>query len=326
MKDPGELETDDASPRGQGAIGTGLSWSDLAILMAASVLAFVVYPSPLWSTEPGSSHVLRFAVSYLGVIPLAAAMQYYRGRAFDLKGLTAAVLIVWATKMLVTVGVWDRMAKSVRAPLEPPAPAHLVRADHTEYQAVAGFSGRRLSGRVVDAEGRPLAGALVSLGGVSTGKPFPPDVLSAKSVLSIGPTRFEPRVVVVAAGAKLALRNDDAKSAVLRGTEHGRTVNNVPLVADGPERVLKPSSPGLIRFVRTDQPETAPGWVWVVGTPYYAVTDERGGFVLEHAPEGNIVVTVDHLPEGAVDATTVETPISEPGDQDVRISLTRSRD
>ena len=53
--------------------GSGLPAPALLTLLAASVGLFLVYNGLLWRAPREASHVARFAVSYLVVIPLAVA-------------------------------------------------------------------------------------------------------------------------------------------------------------------------------------------------------------------------------------------------------------
>jgi hypothetical protein len=159
----------------RGRMGTGLRWADLVLLIAVSTALFVVWPTLLWKTTRDASHVSRFAVSYLAVIPLAASQLAFRWRRVPLRELSAAVLIVWSVKMLITVGLYDGFVTRGRTTYDPPAaPEQFVHVEEHGYTAIPDFTGRTVQGEVSIAGGALVRGAWIYAPAVRAGVAMPP--------------------------------------------------------------------------------------------------------------------------------------------------------
>lgn len=130
--------------------------------------------------------------------------------------------------------------------------------------------------------------AVVYLKAVTSGKPWgkpeAPPLLDNKSC------RFEPPVQVIRAGA-IAIHNSDPVLHNTHGFYGRRTAFNVALPDKGQQVVRELPRPGMVR-VECD----AHGWmlahVYVADNPYYAMTDDKGGFAIGDVPPGSYTLVV----------------------------------
>ena len=118
--------------RSAGVPGTGLPAAPYALIVVISVALFMVWGGLLWRAPREASHVWRFAVSYLVVIPLAA-VALLAVRRLTWAHVTAATGSIWAIKLLVTATLYMFLARGTNTRLEaapvssaslhhPPAP------------------------------------------------------------------------------------------------------------------------------------------------------------------------------------------------------------
>jgi plastocyanin len=160
-----------------------------------------------------------------------------------------------------------------------------------------------------------LADVVVSLKGVigkSTGPSQPPVVLDQKGCL------YTPPILAVQTGQKLLVRNSD-------NCIHN--VHSVPKMA-GNEEHNDAQMPGAANLTYTfAKPEmfitfkcdVHPwmfAWVSVFDSPYFAVTDKNGKFVIKNVPPGKYTVEANHRKLGA-QAEDVEVK-----DSDVTVNFT----
>jgi plastocyanin len=143
--------------------------------------------------------------------------------------------------------------------------------------------------QLVLGDGGAVANAVVSLSGISRGKPFSdgPVVLDQKGC------RYAPHVLLVPAGAPIKVLNDDG---ILHNVHtYGRT--------NPPVNVAQPAFKKEIT-IQLDEPESVPvkcdthewmnGVIVVMDHPYFAKTDEKGAFRLSDVPAGDYTVAVWH--------------------------------
>lgn len=262
---------------------TSLSLADLVGLTIVSTILFLVYPNLLWRAPVGASHVGRFVVSYLAVIPLAAGATWLRLRRIGWFELVGAVAIVWAVKMLLTVGLYHFMVQGTAAHLEPAhtenSISHRVEAS---YVALAGFEGTTLAGRVIDGEGNPVSGALVVLPDAERGKPFPASM--PESRLVYGPDAVTPALGILPVGGRMQLSNRTAATVVVRATLAGRGAFNLAVLPGERVATAKQQHRGMMRIQAGTGDEIAPAWSYVVANPYFAWSDGEGAFSISHAP------------------------------------------
>ena len=158
---------------------------------------------------------------------------------------------------------------------------------------------------VVAADGG-LADAVVSLVDISQGAalatpPSPP-------ALDQNGCRFSPHVLVVAAGAPVAILNSDP----IMHNVHTLTFENRAVNRSQPPGVKKIEVefpiPEKVK-VRCDVHDWMSAWIIAVDHPYHVVTGADGGFVIEDVPPGTYTLEVWHESLG----TTSETVTVEPG-------------
>jgi plastocyanin len=160
-----------------------------------------------------------------------------------------------------------------------------------------------------------FADVIVSLKGVtgqSTGASAAPVVLDQKGCL------YVPQILAVQTGQKILVKNSDPCI---------HNVHPTPTVAGNPEsnQVQMPGSPDLtytfpqpemfLRF-KCDVHPWMFAWVSVFDSPYFAVSDKDGKFVIKNVPPGKYTVEAAHRKLGA------QTQDVEVADKDVTANFT----
>jgi hypothetical protein len=291
-------------PRG----GAGLSLFDIVLLTAYSTLLFGGSPELLWRAPVGASHVGRFVVSYLAVIPFVAAYLYVRMRRISLGDLLGNVLIIWSIKMLITVGLYHVFVQGTAAELEP---VQTVTQWHVKarvpYEPIAGFEGTRLRGRVRFGETDGLrTPVLLVLEGVTRGAPAPTARVPVR--LHIAETGLEPTLAVAGLGAEMLVHNDTAATVVLTATQGHRSVFNVPVVPGQADASAKLKRPGLLELAPRTGRSDLHAWMYVAEHPYFAWSDTSGTFEMKRVPGGEYELVAFTI--GAGTGGIVETRIA----------------
>ncbi len=111
--------------RGEPILVTGLPPLGYAALVAASILLFLFWGGPLWTSEAGTSQAARFFLSYLAVVPAAALLLWWR-HGFSWWRLGTAVGTVWAIKLVVTSALYYVLAPGGIVDQAAVAPAPVV--------------------------------------------------------------------------------------------------------------------------------------------------------------------------------------------------------
>jgi plastocyanin len=146
---------------------------------------------------------------------------------------------------------------------------------------------------IVDPGSRGLASVIVSVEGVTKGKPFPAD---STLVLENRTCRFVHRANAATVGSTLEIRNTDPilhNTHIRKDTRHGSTLINVSQPV-GTRAILKPLSvPGLFD-VRCDAHPFMAGSMHVFEHPYFSVTDETGRFEITKIPPGTYQLRIWH--------------------------------
>jgi plastocyanin len=96
--------------------------------------------------------------------------------------------------------------------------------------------------------------------------------------------RFVPHVLAAPVGSTVDLLNGDPLLHGVHGWSGPATAFNVPM-AESQRQPQLLSRPGPIQ-VGCDVHGWMSAWILVVDVPYYAVTDERGGFAISGVPPG----------------------------------------
>lgn len=170
----------------------------------------------------------------------------------------------------------------------PPAAPPPITAD----QKVCGTTAE--SPVVTSAKTGGLAGAVVWVADVATGKRFP---IEKRTSVSSEKCAVDPRVQAVAVGTTVNVFNDDKLLHTLvflrAGTNDTLTVmpffNEGQVVAS--ERLAK--LPGIVE-IRCEQHPWTHGYIAVFDHPYFAVTEADGSFRIDSLPPGKYTVNVWH--------------------------------
>ena len=167
----------------------------------------------------------------------------------------------------------------------PALPALEVTKDHEAC-------GQRVASEalLVSARTRGVRYAVVSL----EGAPPPEASVPGEATLENTRCRFAPHVLAVRVGTELAIVNGDPVLHNLRGWIDGqRAVFNVvqPTQGQVTQRTIKRA--GVIRLT-CDAHSHMGGYLLVFEHPYFAVTDDDGGFSIGNVPPGTYRVNVWH--------------------------------
>ena len=277
----------------EGIPGTGLWASTWALLLSISVLVFMFWGGPLWTAPRTASHVGRFVVSYLVVVPLAVALLLARKRLSWVRVLTATGT-VWASKLVVTSALYLAFAHGTArefAAVAPPSPSRAL--ENTGYQpARAGFASGEIRGSVDWAgDGE----AIVYLEAPPPGKrPAPP----AEVRLAVEHGQYIQPLLLVAAGDELSIRNGERTLHTVHvgqatpggGTDasSNRGIANHPLASLGTTSLALPG-PGVFTLRCDLHPEEQATLV-ALDHPYGVPVGEGGAFTLSEVPAGDLVV------------------------------------
>lgn len=273
--------TEYALPHSAKPRATALKLKDLVVLTALSTALFIIYPTLLWHSDAHSAHTMRFTVSYLAVIPAAAAMLFARKKRVAIVDLIAAVLIVWSAKMLITVGLYHVFVVSGRPDLSAPHAVGMVETNTADYLPLANFVGRSVAGKVSGAAGRPLPSAVVELTEVSQGKalPEPRDIH-----VTWTPAGFSPSLAIASVGDQLSIANTDAQTQILRAAIDGHTLFNIAAVPNSEQRQLVLRKPGTARLSTSGATSEGSAYLVIAKTPYITLTQSDGSFRFENVP------------------------------------------
>jgi plastocyanin len=159
--------------------------------------------------------------------------------------------------------------------------------------AVAGFA------HAAEIAGKISAGAGVSVVYVDkiAGKSFPSPAqhfsMDQRSLM------FQPRVLVVPAGATVDFVNSDsvAHNIFWPAVSGNRKLShNLGTWPQGEKRSFTFANPGVVPLLCNVHPEMS-AYIIVSPTPYYAMADAGGNYTIQNVPDGNYTITAWH--EGA---------------------------
>ena len=150
-------------------------------------------------------------------------------------------------------------------------------------------------------EGLTLGGVVVTLEGVTAGKPLAPGVAH----LDQEGCRFVPHVQTVPVGTKLTMVSADSVMHSAHALDGGKSVFNLAMPIKGMKAKKKLKRSGRIR-VQCDAGHTwMSAWVHVTPHPYAVVTGKDGAFVLEDVPPGEYVLKTWHEAAGETSTKVV---------------------
>lgn len=143
--------------------------------------------------------------------------------------------------------------------------------------------------------GNSLANAVVWLTDVTQGKPLP---IERRTEIMNEDCRLAPRVQAVVAGTTVNVRNEDRLAHTTRfvlGGAGGDTLARIPLTDDGqvvPNEHIAAKA-GMVAVTCAQHPWTR-GFIAVLESPYFALTDQSGTFRLDSIPPGKYHLRVWH--------------------------------
>jgi hypothetical protein len=155
---------------------------------------------------------------------------------------------------------------------------------------------------IVDQGSRGIASVVVSLEGVTKGKPFPEDYTL---ILENRACRFFHRASAATVGSTLEIKNTDPilhNTHIRRETRFGPTMINVSQPV-GTKAILKPLKVPGVFDTRCDAHPFMVGSLHVFDHPYFSVTDETGLFEITKVPPGTYRIRVWHESLGARERT-----------------------
>ncbi|HHH26879.1 MAG TPA: hypothetical protein ENK57_00805, partial [Polyangiaceae bacterium] len=204
------------APSGRSFLGSGMPAVTYGVLLVGSVCLFVLWGGPLWRVTHSDSHVSRFLVSYLSLIP-AVALALLALKRLSWTHLLTAVGTLWAIKLLLTAPLYYALAPggaledigAIKPKRGTPSASTETRADAEPggYVAADGdFDSGSLRGRVT-VGGQPAAGAVVYLESPAPGRP-----LGASETLTLVMTEkgYPQRLYLAKTEDRIAIRNDGA--------------------------------------------------------------------------------------------------------------------
>lgn len=275
--------------------GTGLPiWGPVG-LIAFSTLLFLLWGGPLWESSRNASHVGRFAVSYLAVVPAAAALLSFR-RTFSWGRLGATCGLTWAAKMVVTSFLYSAVAPGTAATLQPreapsaPAPSPPA----SRYRPAGGDFTRGALEGAVHRRGRPAQATLFLV------KPPPGLPLPAPRAreLAVSGSAYAAPLTVVGLHDTLTARNADRALHTLRLSSDSRLEATRPLPPNAGSVPVPLPRPGLYRLSCANH-RTEDGWLLVLDHPYVVESDADGHFRMGDVPAGPLALAALSLqPDG----------------------------
>ncbi len=173
--------------------------------------------------------------------------------------------------------------------------------------------------RRVRLEGTSLANALVWVEGVTTGKALPE---TRRATVTIDKCAFGPKVSAVVAGSTINVLSRDRASHNVRFYREGdgTPVANVQTVDAGQvvptERIA--AQPGIVE-ARCEMHPWVRAYVAVFDHPYFAVTDDKGGFTIAELPAGTYTVKVWH--EGMAQPTEQRVTLASGGTGQLQLQV-----
>lgn len=267
--------------------GTGLPLGLFGAIVAVSVALFVVWGGWLWAAPREASHLARFTVSYLAVVPLAALALLAVHR-WSWPHMLAAVATIWCIKLVLTALLYLALARGTAVRLEPvrlepraAAPA----GTETTYHAAAGAGPHgALAGRVT-LSGQPFVGSIVYLAAPPPGRP---PAAGTSVDLGIEQARYDRPLTLALVGDVVRVHSRDSELHTVhlrQDLDAGeRALGNQPLRPGG-VIPLSLRKPGRYR-ITCDNHRQENAWVVVVDHPYATTTGVEGGFHLPAVPAG----------------------------------------
>ena len=169
--------------------------------------------------------------------------------------------------------------------------------------------GQSIPDESVQLQGMSVAGAVVWLDGVHSGKSFG---LERRLELESLHCKLSPRVQVAAIGSSVNIIGHDKLRQHLRFIATGESAPRANILLGSGEQVIPTDLPfksaGMVT-VRDDEHPWTRAYLAVFEHPYFAVTDAKGSFTIEGVPPGSYTLRAWHERTGLV-AQPVVVPAS----------------
>lgn len=143
---------------------------------------------------------------------------------------------------------------------------------------------------IVDKETQGVANAVVYLEGITKGK----DLTPKDGTLDQKACEYIPHVQLLPKGSKLTSINSDPILHNVHAYLGNESLFNLAMPTQGMTIDKPMKKPGIVSF-KCDAGHTwMSAYAFVIDHPYYAITNEKGEFVIDGVPEGNYKVTMWH--------------------------------
>ncbi len=271
---------------------TGLSRTQWWIILLTSLAVFLFAAGPMWERPfEIDAHILW---SYL-VIPVLVA--FFLATSKKLRPLPFIIGTVELTliKFMITISFFAVPAWiAAGSPEKRATPTY--GAEHTGRQRpvatpIAPEITGSIHGVVIDADGKPVAGALVFVeSGLDDYVFDPPATPVELSNDGHGP---KPEIAVLHPFQDLVLRSTDSQLHVMAASdESGNPAFTLPMLAGGKERTLQlPTRRGLFSLrCRVHESGETRGWLLIAPDPFHTSTAEDGTFRLDGIPSAQVVL------------------------------------
>ena len=279
------------APSGRSFLGSGMPVVVYGLLLVGSVCLFVVWGGPLWRVTHTDSHVSRFVVSYLSIIPVSGIILLALKR-LSWTHLLTAIGTLWAIKLLVTAPLYYALApggalEDIGA-IEPKRGASsagsdvAVQTERRGYVAARGaFDDGGVRGRVT-VGGEPAPSAVVYLDAPIPGRP-----LGASETLSLVMTEagYPQRLYLATTEDRIEIRNDGTTMNNAHVRSPSASLFNAPVPPGNATQPLSVEEPNLYA-ARSDTAPHVRASLLVVDHPYATVVDESGAYALDGVPVG----------------------------------------
>jgi hypothetical protein len=136
--------------------------------------------------------------------------------------------------------------------------------------------------------------------------------------------RYFPHVQALTVGTPLSLMNNDAILHNVHANDTGMTVFNVAMPIKGQKLPIPMRKPGLMKLQCDAGHTWMNGWIYVFDHPFFAVTDEAGGFTIKDVPPGDYTVELWHEPadgQGSGVRTTAKVKVADGAPAKLELSM-----
>ena len=186
----------------------------------------------------------------------------------------------------------------------------------------AGVCGAEQANEAASASpGGGLRNVVVSLHAVKPPAPTVPPPPGKATVDQVG-CMYKPHVQAVTVGSELTLVNSDRVLHNVHANLAGVTVFNMAMPIKGQRLPTKLTRPGPVRLQCDAGHTWMNAWIYVLGEPLFAVTDDRGHFSIPAVPAGEYTIEYWHEPLDGKGAGVTKSARLVVGAQPVRADAT----